>query len=161
MVRSKNRLLTTVAYRLNGKTTYALEGAIFVAGASVQWLRDKLHVFEDAAETDTLVKTSDPASAVYLVPAFVGLGAPKQEYWMRRFRGLLQAPLLVGVGAAFDFHSGAKPQAPKFIRSAGLEWVFRLVTEPKRLWPRYRKVIPAFLAGVAMQGLGLRTYTLD
>lgn len=92
---------------------------------------------------------------------WVGLGAPKQEYWMRRFRGLLQAPLLVGVGAAFDFHSGAKPQAPKMIRSAGLEWVFRLVTEPKRLWPRYRKVIPAFLAGVAMQGLGLRTYTLD
>ena len=92
---------------------------------------------------------------------WVGLGAPKQEYWMRRFRDLLRAPVLVGVGAAFDFHSGAKPQAQKMIRSAGLEWVFRLATEPKRLWPRYRKVIPAFLAGITLQGLGLRTYTLD
>lgn len=92
---------------------------------------------------------------------WVGLGAPKQEYWMRRFRGLLKAPVLIGVGAAFDFHSGAKPQAPKLMQSAGLEWVFRLATEPKRLWPRYRKVIPAFLAGAVLQGLGLRTYVLD
>jgi glycerol kinase len=96
MVRSKNRLLTTVAYRLNGKTTYALEGAIFVAGASVQWLRDKLHVFEDAAETDTLVKTSDPASEVYLVPAFVGLGAP---WWDTDARGAIYG-LTRNTGAA-------------------------------------------------------------
>ena len=76
MVRSKNRLLTTVAYRIDGKTTYALEGAIFMAGASVQWLRDKLRLFKDAAETGALAKSSDPAAQVYLVPAFVGLGAP-------------------------------------------------------------------------------------
>ncbi len=76
MVRSKNRLLTTVAYRLDGKTTYALEGAIFMAGASVQWLRDKLRLFKDASETGALAKASDPNSNVYLVPAFVGLGAP-------------------------------------------------------------------------------------
>ncbi len=76
MVRSRNRLLTTVAYRLDGRTTYALEGAIFMAGASVQWLRDKLRLFEDASEVDTLARAADPESSVYLVPAFVGLGAP-------------------------------------------------------------------------------------
>ena len=78
IVRSKNRLLTTVAYRLDGKTTYALEGAIFMAGATVQWLRDKLRIVADAAETGRLAAAADPDAAVYLVPAFVGLGAP---YW--------------------------------------------------------------------------------
>ena len=86
MVRSKNRLLTTVAYRLNGKTTYALEGAIFVAGASVQWLRDKLRLFEDSGDAGTMAKASDPASEVYLVPAFVGLGAP---WWDAEARGAI------------------------------------------------------------------------
>lgn len=86
MVRSRNRLLTTVAYRLDGKTTYALEGAIFIAGASVQWLRDKLKVFKDAGEIDGLAKASDPASEVYLVPAFVGLGAP---WWDTEARGAI------------------------------------------------------------------------
>jgi glycerol kinase len=86
MVRSKNRLLTTLAYRLDGKSTYALEGAIFMAGASVQWLRDKLHLFEDSSDTSALAKASDPASAVYLVPAFVGLGAP---WWDTDARGAI------------------------------------------------------------------------
>ena len=86
MVRSRNRLLTTVAYRLDGKTTYALEGAIFMAGASVQWLRDKLRLFDDAAETGAMAKASDPESAVYLVPAFVGLGAP---WWDPDARGAI------------------------------------------------------------------------
>ena len=86
MVRSKNRLLTTVAYRLNGKSTYALEGAIFIAGASVQWLRDKLRLFKDSADTGALAKSSDPASKVYLVPAFVGLGAP---WWDAEARGAI------------------------------------------------------------------------
>jgi glycerol kinase len=76
IVRSRNRLLTTVAYRLDGRSTYALEGAIFMAGATVQWLRDKLHLFADAAESGRLARAADPAAAVYLVPAFVGLGAP-------------------------------------------------------------------------------------
>jgi glycerol kinase len=76
MVRSKNRLLTTIAYRIDGKTTYALEGAIFMAGASVQWLRDGLRILKDSAESGTLAKAADPNQAVYLVPAFVGLGAP-------------------------------------------------------------------------------------
>jgi glycerol kinase len=86
MVRSKNRLLTTLAYRLDGKPTYALEGAIFMAGASVQWLRDKLHLFEDSSDTSALAKASDPTSEVYLVPAFVGLGAP---WWDTDARGAI------------------------------------------------------------------------
>ncbi|HWA19362.1 MAG TPA: glycerol kinase GlpK [Devosia sp.] len=86
LVRSKNRLLTTIAYRLDGKTTYALEGAIFVAGASVQWLRDKLRLFKDAADTEALAKAADPHSQVYLVPAFVGLGAP---WWDSDARGAI------------------------------------------------------------------------
>ena len=83
---SNNKLLTTVAYQLNGQRTYALEGSIFVAGSSVQWLRDGLGIIKSAAETGPLADQSDPAQSVYLVPAFVGLGAP---YWNPRVRGAL------------------------------------------------------------------------
>ncbi|MBX6741950.1 MAG: glycerol kinase GlpK [Acetobacteraceae bacterium] len=75
-VTSRNRLLTTIAWQLGGERSYALEGAIFVAGAAVQWLRDGLGIIRDAAETGALAAKADPAQAVYLVPAFVGLGAP-------------------------------------------------------------------------------------
>jgi glycerol kinase len=78
VVTSGNRLLTTVAYQLDGKRTYALEGAIFIAGAAVQWLRDGLKVIATAPDADRLAQSADPAENVYLVPAFVGLGAP---YW--------------------------------------------------------------------------------
>ena len=83
-VRSNNKLLTTIAYQLDGKRTYALEGSIFVAGSAVQWLRDGLKIIRTAAETGPLADQSDPSQAVYLVPAFVGLGAP---YWNPRVRG--------------------------------------------------------------------------
>ena len=85
-VASRNRLLTTVAYQLGGRRTYALEGAIFVAGAAVQWLRDGLGIIENAAETGRLAAAADPNQDVYLVPAFVGLGAP---YWRSDVRGAL------------------------------------------------------------------------
>jgi glycerol kinase len=75
-VPSKNGLLTTLAYRIDGRPTYALEGSIFVAGASVQWLRDELGVIESAAETEVLAASLADNGGVYLVPAFVGLGAP-------------------------------------------------------------------------------------
>ncbi len=83
---SHNRLLTTLAYQLNGKRTYALEGAIFIAGAAVQWLRDGIKVVKSAKETGVLAKAADPHQQVYLVPAFVGLGAP---YWNADARGAL------------------------------------------------------------------------
>ncbi len=86
MVRSKNRLLTTIAYRLDGETTYALEGSIFIAGAAVQWLRDGLGVIASAGESGPLAEQSDPDQPVYLVPAFVGLGAP---WWDAEARGAL------------------------------------------------------------------------
>jgi glycerol kinase len=83
---SQNRLLTTLAYQLNGRRTYALEGAIFIAGAAVQWLRDGIKVVKTAKETGALAQSSDPMQNVYLVPAFVGLGAP---YWNADARGAL------------------------------------------------------------------------
>jgi glycerol kinase len=85
-VKSRNRLLTTIAYQLHGKRAYALEGSIFVAGAAVQWLRDELRIVTSAAETGTLAEAADPSQAVYLVPAFVGLGAP---YWDTDCRGAI------------------------------------------------------------------------
>jgi glycerol kinase len=86
LVRSKNRLLTTIAYRLNGKTTYALEGSIFIAGAAVQWLRDGARMISKAADSGDLAAKADPAQEVYLVPAFVGLGAP---HWDAEARGAI------------------------------------------------------------------------
>ncbi|ESY15178.1 glycerol kinase GlpK [Mesorhizobium sp. RSR565B] len=86
LVRSKNRLLTTIAYRLNGKTTYALEGSIFIAGAAVQWLRDGIKVIGKAEHSGVLAATADPTQNVYLVPAFVGLGAP---HWDAEARGAI------------------------------------------------------------------------
>ena len=85
-VASKNRLLTTIAYQLNGQRTYALEGAIFVAGAAVQWLRDQLGIITEAREAGIMAAQADPAQRLYLVPAFVGLGAP---YWDAEARGAL------------------------------------------------------------------------
>jgi glycerol kinase len=85
-VTSQNRLLTTVAYQLGGKRTYALEGSIFIAGAAVQWLRDGLKIIRKASDTAALAKTADPAQSVYLVPAFVGLGAP---HWDAEARGAI------------------------------------------------------------------------
>jgi glycerol kinase len=83
-IASSHRLLTTVAYRLNGEVTYCLEGSIFVAGAAVQWLRDSLRVFAHAADTEALAQQVADTGGVYLVPAFVGLGAP---YWDPDARG--------------------------------------------------------------------------
>jgi glycerol kinase len=85
-VASANRLLTTIAYQLDGKRTYALEGSIFVAGAAVQWLRDGLHVIGSAQESGPLAAEADPTQEVVLVPAFVGLGAP---HWRSDARGAL------------------------------------------------------------------------
>jgi N-acetylglucosaminyldiphosphoundecaprenol N-acetyl-beta-D-mannosaminyltransferase len=82
---------------------------------------------------------------------WVGIGVPKQEKWMAALRDRLDAPVLVGVGAAFDFHAGLVPQAPAWMQSAGLEWVFRLSKEPRRLWRRYLTYNPRFVLGFARQ----------
>jgi N-acetylglucosaminyldiphosphoundecaprenol N-acetyl-beta-D-mannosaminyltransferase len=87
---------------------------------------------------------------------WVGLGVPKQEKWMARMRESLDAPVLVGVGAAFDFHAGLVPQAPAWMQRVGLEWLFRLAQEPRRLWRRYLRYNPRFVAGFARQWLRSR-----
>jgi N-acetylglucosaminyldiphosphoundecaprenol N-acetyl-beta-D-mannosaminyltransferase len=82
---------------------------------------------------------------------WVGIGQPKQESWMHRMRPALEAPLLAGVGAAFDFHAGLVPQAPGWMQRNGLEWTYRLAREPRRLWRRYARYNPRFVAGFAAQ----------
>ena len=82
---------------------------------------------------------------------WVGVGAPKQEKWMAAMRDRVHAPVMVGVGAAFDFHAGLVPQAPNWMQAAGLEWLFRLAHEPRRLWRRYARYNPRFVTGFARQ----------
>jgi N-acetylglucosaminyldiphosphoundecaprenol N-acetyl-beta-D-mannosaminyltransferase len=85
---------------------------------------------------------------------WVGISTPKQERWMAEHVGRLCAPVLIGVGAAFDFHAGIKKQAPRWMQKGGLEWLFRLLTEPRRLWRRYLTNNPLFLWLVLLQVLG-------
>ncbi len=92
---------------------------------------------------------------------WVGLSTPKQERWMNAHVGRVQAAALIGVGAAFDFHAGVKKQAPRWMQRSGLEWVFRLISEPGRLWKRYLINNPWFVWLVLLQSLGLRRYDLD
>ena len=82
---------------------------------------------------------------------WVGIGVPKQEKWMARMRDALDAPVLVGVGAAFDFHAGLVAQAPPSLQRAGLEWAYRLAREPRRLWRRYLNYNPRFVAAFSRQ----------
>jgi N-acetylglucosaminyldiphosphoundecaprenol N-acetyl-beta-D-mannosaminyltransferase len=87
---------------------------------------------------------------------WVGIGAPKQELWMARMRPMLEAPVLAGVGAAFDFIAGRKRQAPAWMQRRGLEWLFRLSQDPVRLAPRYLRYNPAFVAAFARQYISER-----
>jgi N-acetylglucosaminyldiphosphoundecaprenol N-acetyl-beta-D-mannosaminyltransferase len=89
---------------------------------------------------------------------WVGLSTPKQECWMAENRSDLNAPVLIGVGAAFDFHAGKVPQAPRWMQPLCLEWLFRLMAEPRRLWKRYLLNNPHFLWLVMLQALKLKTY---
>lgn len=100
-------------------------------------------------EQDEALLADIDASGAQVV--WVGTGQPKQEQWMHRMRPRLQAPLLVGVGAAFDFHAGLVPQAPPWMQRGGLEWSYRLRREPRRLWRRYARYNPRFVAAFARQ----------
>jgi N-acetylglucosaminyldiphosphoundecaprenol N-acetyl-beta-D-mannosaminyltransferase len=84
---------------------------------------------------------------------WVGTGQPRQEKWMHRMRPRLSPSLLVGVGAAFDFHAGLVPQAPPWMQRNGLEWTYRLSREPRRLWRRYARYNPLFIMGFSRQYL--------
>lgn len=91
---------------------------------------------------------------------WVGISTPKQERWMAEHVGRLNAPVLLGVGAAFDFLAGVKRQAPRWMQRSGLEWLFRLASEPRRLWPRYRQY-PRFAVLAIAQLLGLRQFPAE
>ena len=82
---------------------------------------------------------------------WAGIGVPKQEKWMAEMRDAIEAPVLVGVGAAFDFHAGRVPQAPNWMQAAGLEWAYRLGRDPRRLWRRYMRYNPRFVGSFARQ----------
>jgi N-acetylglucosaminyldiphosphoundecaprenol N-acetyl-beta-D-mannosaminyltransferase len=92
---------------------------------------------------------------------WVGLSTPKQEFWMSSHLGRIDAPVMIGVGAAFDFHAGLKRQAPVFMQKSGTEWLYRLATEPGRLWKRYLKNNPLFVFYLLLSKLGIRRRTLD
>ena len=108
----------------------------------------------------TSQKTADTINEAAPDVVWVGISSPKQERWMARMRPLLRAPVLIGVGAAFDFHSGTVRQAPRWIQRSGLEWLFRLASEPRRLWRRYLVNNPWFLWALALQRLGIKRYDL-
>jgi N-acetylglucosaminyldiphosphoundecaprenol N-acetyl-beta-D-mannosaminyltransferase len=121
-----------------------------IAGAEAPPFRPPA-LAEDSATVERIL-----ASGAELV--FVGLGAPKQERWIAAHRERLPGLVLVGVGAAFDFHAGRIPQAPRWMQESGLEWLFRLCAEPRRLWKRYVLLNPLFLALWALQKTGLLRY---
>ncbi|PZR69012.1 MAG: glycosyltransferase [Solirubrobacterales bacterium] len=99
-------------------------------------------------ESDAIAVEIDAVAADVV---WVGIGVPKQEKWMAAMRDRLRAPILIGVGAAFDFHAGLVPQAPNWMQHLGLEWMFRLAHEPRRLWRRYARYNPRFVLGFARQ----------
>jgi N-acetylglucosaminyldiphosphoundecaprenol N-acetyl-beta-D-mannosaminyltransferase len=101
-----------------------------------------------ASEQDAVAEEINRSGAHVV---WVGIGVPKQEKWMAAMRSRLTAPVLVGVGAAFDFHAGLVRQAPAWMQRAGLEWAFRVVMEPRRLWRRYARYNPRFVTGFIRQ----------
>jgi N-acetylglucosaminyldiphosphoundecaprenol N-acetyl-beta-D-mannosaminyltransferase len=143
----------TPVYLYGGRTPEALElltrrlrerfPGLHIAGG---W-SPPFRALTPAEEERALADIDDSGAAV----VWVGTGQPKQELWMYRVRPRLRAPLLVGVGAAFDFHAGLVPQAPLWMQRNGLEWTYRLAREPRRLWRRYARYNPRFAIGFAQQ----------
>jgi N-acetylglucosaminyldiphosphoundecaprenol N-acetyl-beta-D-mannosaminyltransferase len=109
---------------------------------------------EDAAEV-AMIEAARPDIV------WVGLSTPKQERWMAAHRPVLSAAVLIGVGAAFDIHAGTLRQAPPALQNVGLEWAFRLAVEPQRLWRRYARNNPAFVAAVLLQAASVRRYPIE
>lgn len=110
------------------------------------------------AENQEMIKRIQSAAPDII---WVGIGSPRQEKWMSRHLKDLGVPVLIGVGAAFDFLSGNKPQAPRWVQRSGMEWFYRLLSEPRRLWKRYMLNYPRFIVLVCMQLLGIRKFNMD
>ena len=137
-----------------------------LAALSRQLRRDfpKLDIVFSHAPPFRPLTPDEDASLVAAIEAagvqilFVGLGCPKQERWMAGFRPLLEAPVLIGVGAAFDYNTGRIKRAPAWMQKSALEWLFRLLQDPKRLWKRYARNNPLFVYYLLCQKLGLRDF---
>lgn len=114
------------------------------------------HELSDDDEAEIVAMINEAAPDI----VWIGLGSPKQDYWMVRFRERLNAPILIGVGAAFDYISGRVPQAPRWMQRMALEWFFRLIVEPGRLWRRYLIYNPLFLWNVFLQETGLKRWSI-
>ncbi|MDX1510779.1 MAG: WecB/TagA/CpsF family glycosyltransferase [Nitriliruptorales bacterium] len=152
-------LMLSVADRAaqRGWTSYFYGGAEGVADRLARNLEDRFEGFRTAGthsppfreltaqEDEQIVEMINDADPDIV---WVGLSTPKQERWMAAHVGRLRAPVLVGVGAAFDMHAGLLPQAPVFVQRSGLEWAYRLAREPRRLWRRYLRNNPAFVARI-------------
>lgn len=152
-----------------GYTHYFYGGAAGVPELLAQKLQQRFPRLRVAGSYSPPFRTLTPAEDAQVIQqinqatpdiVWVGLGTPKQDLWMAAHRNQLTAPVLIGVGAAFDFHTGRLPQAPRWMQSNGLEWLFRLWQEPRRLWYRYLIYNPLFIALVAAQFLKLRRYSL-
>jgi len=152
-----------------GYRHYFYGGAPDVTERLVQQLRARftgLHVVGmESPPFRTLTSKEDNAIAARIQAAepdivWVGIGSPRQEIWMSEHLKRLDVPVLIGVGAAFDFLSGNKVQAPRWVQRSGFEWLFRLLTEPRRLWRRYIQY-PGFVLLALMQKQGMRSFPLE
>jgi N-acetylglucosaminyldiphosphoundecaprenol N-acetyl-beta-D-mannosaminyltransferase len=149
----RSRSTGVSAYLYGGRTPERLEllerrlGERF-AGLRIAGRHSPPHRELDEVELDAVAEEINGSGADVV---WVGIGVPKQEMWMARMRDRLEAPVLVGVGAAFDFHAGLVPQAPPALQRLGLEWAYRTAQEPRRLWRRYLKYNPLFAAAFARQ----------
>jgi N-acetylglucosaminyldiphosphoundecaprenol N-acetyl-beta-D-mannosaminyltransferase len=108
----------------------------------------------DAEDADVVRMINDAAADVL----WVGLGCPKQEWWMYKHRDRLNVPVMLGVGQAFNLHAGSVTPAPSWMREHGLEWLFRLCLEPRRLWRRYLIYNSQFLSLIALEALRLKRF---
>ncbi len=142
----------SVVERLIRNLHHALPGLNVVG-----WYSPPFRALSDE-EDEQVVQTINESGAQIV---WVGLGTPKQEAWMAAHLGRIEAPVLVGVGAAFDFHAGVVRRAPLWMQRGGLEWAFRLASEPRRLWRRYLTVVPLFVPLALLQALGLKRSSLD
>ena len=141
---SKKETLEKFAYNLGQKYP-----GLKIAGMEAS----KFRRLTEAERLELVQRIKDSGANI----VFLGLGCPRQETWAYEYRDLLNIPILA-VGAAFDFHAGTLPQAPKWMQDAGLEWFFRLTQEPKRLWQRYAVLNPLYVWHIFQQYIGLKKF---
>ena len=126
----------------------------FPGASIVGWISPPFRPLSEDEDRAIISSINDSGADI----VWIGLGTPKQERWMAEHRDALAAPVLIGVGAAFDFHAGMIRQAPRLLQRSGLEWLFRICMEPRRLWRRYLTNVPSFILRILAQKIGLHRY---